>query len=343
MSTRRRLEARLARALFALPDAVVGPLAGTPQTVNGKTLDLRLALLLRLYRLSGQRLSHEMPVEQARDEVRINASSLGRPPRATVVESTSRTPRGLTLRRYTPAGVTTPAPALLYFHGGGFVIGDLESHATLCREIAGAACVVVLALDYSLAPEHPFPAAVEDCVDTWRFVAQSAAGSGLDASRLAVGGDSAGGNLAAVVAQVCRDDTIAPRLQWLIYPGVDLRMLSPSIQTFGRGYILERQSIVWFLDNYLAGNQTLALDPRASPFLGEVAGVAPALVQTAGFDPLCDEGLAYVEKLRAAGVPVVYQEHPELVHGFAHLTGIIPAAAAALDWGVAHLRDALGR
>ncbi len=189
-------------------------------------------------------------------------------------------------------------PALVFFHGGGWTIGDLDTHDVVCRQLALGARCAVFSVDYRLAPEHPFPAAVEDCICAIRFVFDHAEELGIDPNRMAVGGDSAGGNLAAVAALMARDQGGPPLVhQLLIYPATDQRCAFPSHQRNGQGYLLTKEGIRFFRDGYLP-NEKDRTDWRASPLLAAShAGVAPAFVLTAGYDPLVDEGRAYAERL----------------------------------------------
>jgi acetyl esterase len=243
-------------------------------------------------------------------------------------------------RLYRPSAGGT-LPALVFFHGGGWVVGNVESHDTVCRHLAVRAGCVVVSVDYRLAPEHKFPAAVEDCIAATEWVAANAASLGIDAQRLAVGGDSAGGNLAAVVSLIARDQG-APRIscQLLIYPALDAAMAQPSIERFAEGYLLTRATMRWFYDQYLRTPEDAA-DWRVSPFAApDLRGVAPAFVLTAGYDPLCDEGDAYAARLAAAGVAVIHRRFAEQIHGFAMNGKIIRAADAALDEAAAALKQA---
>lgn len=238
------------------------------------------------------------------------------------------------LRLYRALGTPPGAmlPGLVYFHGGGWVVGDLDTHDSLCRHLANAAGCAVVAVEYGLAPEHKFPTAVEDCFAATRWLAETAPALGIDAGRLAVGGDSAGGNLAAVVSLLARDRG-APRLrcQLLLYPAVDFAMSHPSHQRFGEGYLLTHATMRWFGGHYLRSPQDAA-DWRASPLRApDLARVAPALVLTAGFDPLCDEGTAYARRLQEAGVAVRHQHIPDQIHGFLQMGRIVRAAGTALD------------
>jgi acetyl esterase len=245
------------------------------------------------------------------------------------------------LYRAAPAASGEMLPALVYFHGGGWVIGDLDTHDSLCRHLANAARCAVVSVDYRLAPEHKFPGAVEDCFAATSFVAEQAASLGIDRERLAVGGDSAGGNLAAVVSLMARDRG-EPRLrrQLLLYPAVDCAMTHPSHERFGEGYLLTRPTMRWFYDHYLREPADIE-DWRASPLRApDLSGVAPAFVLTAGNDVLCDEGEAYARRLRQHGVPVRLRHFPDQIHGFLTMGKIVRAAQPALDEIAAELREA---
>jgi acetyl esterase len=247
------------------------------------------------------------------------------------------------LRLYRPEGLSTEAPVLVYFHGGGWTIGDLDTHDVLCRELATGANCAVVAVDYRLGPEHRFPAAVDDALAATRWVQGQAAALGIDPARLALGGDSAGGNLAAVVALALRDeggDAPLPRLQLLIYPATDMRCGAPSHQHNGDGYLLTRDSIAYFRGHYVAEPSQWA-DWRASPLLHpDLSGLPAALVLTAGFDPLRDEGRAYADALSAAGTSAQYICFERQIHGFITMGRVIPEARIAVDLCTAALRRA---
>jgi len=234
-------------------------------------------------------------------------------------------------------------PVLVFFHGGGWVVGDIETHDTVCRHLANRAECAVVSVDYRLAPEHKFPAAVEDSFAATLWIADNAAALGVDPARLAVGGDSAGGNLAAAVSLIARDAG-APRIcyQLLIYPATDAAMRHESIARFAEGYVLTRPTMRWFYEQYLR-DPSDAADWRVSPLVApDLAGLPPALVLTAGYDPLCDEGDAYAARLTAAGVPVQHCRFPGQIHGFATNGKIIRAAESALDEAAAALKQAWG-
>ena len=247
-------------------------------------------------------------------------------------------PGGVPVRAYRPAGAgkNDALPALVYFHGGGWTIGDLDTHDVLCRQLASGARCEVFSVEYRLAPESPFPAAVDDCIAATEFVAKLS-----KADRLAVGGDSAGGNLAAVVALHARD-VGGPALcfQLLIYPATDQNLGSESLRRNGEGYLLTRPLMERFRANYLPRPADYA-DWRASPALARShAGLPPALVITAGFDPLLDEGRQYAELLARARVEVAYREYPDMVHGFIVMGGVIDTANTAVAECCAALRRA---
>ncbi len=245
-------------------------------------------------------------------------------------------PGDIPLRAYRPGGMdkTEALPALVYFHGGGWTIGDLDTHDVLCRELANGARCEVFSVEYRLGPEHPFPAAVEDCIAATRFVAKTS-------KCVAVGGDSAGGNLAAVVALHARDHA-GPQLcfQLLIYPATDQNLETESLRRNGEGYLLTRPLMERFRANYLPRPADYA-DWRASPALAKShAGLPPAFILTAGFDPLRDEGKQYAERLARAGVEVVYRDYAEMIHGFIVMGGVLDTANTAVADCCAQLRRA---
>jgi acetyl esterase len=233
-------------------------------------------------------------------------------------------------RVYDPRGdAGRPRPALVYFHGGGWVQGDLDTHHGLCARLALRSGAIVVAVDYRLAPEHKFPAAVEDSVAAYRWVRSHGGEIGVDSARVGVAGDSAGGNLAAVVSQLAASaGAPVPDCQVLIYPALDFRFDTPSHQELEDGHVIPRDRIVWYAKQYLRGEADRA-DLRASPLrAANLAGQPAALVITAGFDPLRDEGRAYAERLSAAGVAAVHHEYPGQIHAFVSLTRAIPQGMA---------------
>jgi acetyl esterase len=224
-------------------------------------------------------------------------------------------------------------PALIYFHGGGFVFGNLDTHDAVCRAIAKASGAVVISVDYRLAPEHKFPAAVDDSYAATLWVAANAEKLGIDARRIAVGGDSAGGNLATVIAMRCRDaGRPALAAQLLIYPVTDVSTFETgSHREFAEGYFLSRAAMQWFTGHYLASADQKS-HPEASPLLASnLSGLPPALVITAEFDPLRDEGEAYAERLKQAGVPVTVRRYPGMIHGFVSMQGVLAGGREAIQ------------
>lgn len=319
------------RSVLRLPAPVVRRLAGAPVVREGRTLDPQIQLLLRLMALEGPAAE---TVAISRGRQIIDSSSRvagGNQPIGAVTERAITGPAGpLNLRFYTPRGVTDHSPALMFVHGGGWIYGGLDSHDALCRVLAERAQVRVVAVDYRLAPEAPFPAAVDDVTAAWSWVNAHAEALGIDADRIAIGGDSAGGNLAAVIAQAgAAGEVTAPAFQLLIYPATNFAELAPSRLTFAEGFFLSKAFMDLAEENYLVGNEDRA-DPRLSPLHGSVKGVAPAHVVTAGFDPLCDEGDAYAAALSAAGVPVSHRREDSMIHGFANMVAMGTSAPQAV-------------
>ena len=248
----------------------------------------------------------------------------------------------LPARRYTPPRPAPGAPLLVYYHGGGWTLGSPVQYDWLCTSIAEDAGVEVVSVDYRKAPEHPAPAAYDDAVASYRWV-QSHRDDLAVSGPVAVAGDSAGGNLAALVAIAARDEDLPLAAQVLIYPGVDLTMSFPSVNALTHEPILPRTDIEAFRSHYLAGG-VAPDDPRVSPwFVEDLSGVAPALVQTAEHDPLVDEGDAYAAKLQKADVPVRHTRYVDAPHGFVSLPGVVPAARQAAAEITAFLQQQLHR
>lgn len=292
---------------------------------------------------SGMPKLHEMPPPQAREAMRqLTTMTLAAPEVASVADRTIPGPAGdVPIRVYTPKGGTEPRPVVVFFHGGGWVIGDLETHDAPCRHLANAVPAVVVAVDYRLAPEHKFPAAPEDCFAALRWVAENAASFGGDPKRLAVCGDSAGGNLSAVVALMARDRG-GPRLaaQVLVYPATDLTCDSPSHVENAKGYFLEADMMRWFIGHYLRTPWDKT-EPYVSPLRAkDLSGLPPAVVVTAEFDPLRDEGESYARRLREAGVPVELKRYDGMIHGFFSMDALFPEAGEAIALATAGLRKA---
>lgn len=320
-----------ARALMRLPRPVIEKLAGAPVVVAGRKLDPEMQLILKLQRLEGPPVE-TLPISRARRAIESGASLVGgNLPIGAVTDRTIDGPAGkIGLRFYTPRGLRGAAPALFYIHGGGWIYGSLESHDAVCRFLAEEAQVRVIAVDYRLGPEAPFPAGFDDVWTTYQWIVDNAQGIGVDKDRLAVGGDSAGGNLAAIIAQTAvRKKFHPPTFQLLIYPGTDFVEDLPSKVTYAEGYYLTKTFIDGAREHYLLGDEDNS-DPRLSPLRHSVQRVAPAYVVTAGFDPLLDEGKAYADKLRDAGVAVEYVCEDSLIHSFANMVGIGRSAPRAM-------------
>ncbi len=253
--------------------------------------------------------------------------------------------RTLRVRHYIPRehGWADPMPALLYFHGGGFTIGSVDTHDRICRMLARDADCVVLSVDYRLAPEHPFPAAADDAFDTLAWLRREVHALGIDPARIAVGGDSAGGTLATASAIHARDAGWPLALQLLIYPGVAGRQTSPSHREFGEGFLLDFDLVAWFFANYVRGEADRD-DWRFAPLSHpDLRGVAPAWIAIADHDPLRDDDRAYAARLREAGVGVEAVEYPGMIHAFFQHGGFVPTARRAHADAAAALREAFAR
>ena len=246
------------------------------------------------------------------------------------------------VRVYRPVKNQT-LPALVYFHGGGFVICNLDTHDRLCRSLANQSGCAVISVDYRLAPEHKYPAAVEDAYAATRYIAEHAAEFGVDPNRIAVGGDSAGGTLATVVSLLARDRG-GPRLkfQLLIYPLVDVNDQSPSMQQYSKDHFLTREGMDWFMECYLPSREA-GLEPSASPMNAtSLQGLPPAMIITGECDPLRDQGEAYARKLQSAGVPVELKRYEGMIHPFLQFAGILDTAKVAITDAATALRAGLG-
>ena len=344
MSVRSRIERAAARAVLSLPSPVLTRLVGVPpRSPDGLVLDVQSQALLWLMRLRGLDELHEGGLGRARFMMDRSAATLASA--ASDVTGTYCTVAGaagpLRAAVYKPKAARGGlAPGLVFFHGGGFVLGSIESHDGVCRELARSAGAVVVSVDYRLAPEDPFPAAVEDAISATRWVLANAESLGIDPEAVAVGGDSAGGNLAAVAAQALRKAPRSPAFQLLFYPVTDFTRPGASHRFFGEGFLLTKASMDWFEENYLP--PASRRDPRASPiFATDLSGLPAAFVLTAGFDPLRDEGRAYAEAMRAAGVDVEHLCAEGSMHGFINVAGGLREASRMVSLAADRLRRAL--
>ncbi len=310
-------------------------------------LDPDAQLVLEMIRLAGRPPFETLTPDEAR-QAYINSRNVLQPPLEDVAAVRDVTAPGpasdIPLRVYRPLDTTQTdkLPALVYYHGGGWLLGDLDSHDGVCRRFANAARCCVVSVDYRMAPEHKFPAGVDDCIAATRWAVAQADTLGIDPARVAVGGDSAGGNLAAVMALLARDGVLPPlTFQLLIYPATDMMMTSVSSQTIADGVPLTSKTMRWFIDHYMR-DRADERDWRASPLrAADLSGVAQALVLTCACDPLCDEGIAYAHRLEREGVRVMHLHYSDQIHGFMSMGRIIRAADVAIDMMAAALKKAL--
>jgi acetyl esterase len=327
MGDRRSAAFRLVSGALALPEPVIDRIVGAPPIVrDGRVLNRRVQAMISLGERLGLTGERSPSVEQRRADLRRSAA-IGMPLLAGVYVTERRIPGPageIPVRVYRRIGLTGSVPAIVYLHGGGWVVGDLDTHEGSCRLLALESDCVVVSVDYRLAPEHPFPAAIDDAVAAYRWVHEQAMELAVEPGRVGIMGDSAGGNLAAVVAQVTRDtDVPAPTAQCLVYPATDALLREPSHELFADGFFLTEESIEWYRAQYLPDRNDWD-SPLASPIEApDLSGLCPALVVTAGFDPLRDEGRRYAERLADAGVAVRYRCYDDMVHGFFGM-GVLP-------------------
>ncbi|HKZ06846.1 MAG TPA: alpha/beta hydrolase [Methylomirabilota bacterium] len=320
----------LAHALLSEAEAL-SFLGGHRIRMGARTMDPKAQLVgefVKSIRVPG----YFPPLPELRQQLRTMVTLMDEPAPALarIEEIKIPGPAGsIPARVYDAASGGGARPALAYFHGGGWVQGDLETHHGLCARLAQRAGVIVVAVDYRLAPEHKFPAAVDDCLAAYRWLRERGREVGVDTGRVGVGGDSAGGNLSAVVCQLARAQGLPrPACQVLIYPATDFTLETPSHRELEHGHIIPRDRILWYAQQYLR-NEADKLDERASPIRGDLRGLPPALIITAGFDPLRDEGHRYAQALRAGGTEVQYHEYEGQIHAFVSLTRAIPQGMTA--------------
>jgi acetyl esterase len=344
-----RIEHRILRAVTGLPPRVQRVLFGAPPQVDGQVLAPEMQALVRLASLARDESASaygKLTPAEARARIRAGAAAAAGPKQAQPVAADLAIPGPagtIPARFYEPPGLGLEGrPLIVYFHGGGWTIGDLDTADSVCRFLALEVPATVLSVGYRLAPEHPFPAAVEDALAAFRWAAEGNARLGVDASRIAVAGDSAGGNLAAAVSLLSRDGGgPSPAMQALIYPVTDAVGGQRSRDEFAKGFLLTKADMDWFEHHYLPPGSDHA-DQRVSMLRArDLSGLPPAYVTTAGFDPLRDEGEAYAARMQDAGVEVIMRRHPGLIHGFANMTAVSSTARAAMLELAAAMRTGL--
>jgi len=305
------------------------------------TPDPQMQAILDQMKAAGWKPTHTLSVAEARRAFTARVVK-GAPVARTVDRTIPGYGGALPVRIHWPAG-TGPFPALVFFHGGGWVLGDLDSHDVTCRSLTNQAACVTVSVDYRLAPEHKFPAAVEDCQAAYQWVRAKGRDVGADTARVGVAGDSAGGNLSAVVSQLAASSGApVPTCQVLIYPAVDASLETESHRELVDGHVIPRERLLWYMTQYLSRDSDRT-DLRFSPLRApSLEGQPPAMIVTAGFDPLRDEGRAYADRLREAGVDVVYREYPGQIHAFVSLTKAIPQGMACTLEVADYLRRRLG-
>ena len=345
---RARTEAATFRALLGLPPALVRRLAGPPVIHDGQVLDPETQWMLRIERITREPAVASLPIPDGRRAI-VRQSRIvgGRQPIGETVDVDVPTPTGtMPARLYTPrsrvATTHEASPLLVFIHGGGMIYGDLDSHDAVCRLLAERADVRVLALDYRLAPEHRYPAACDDCWAGYQWAVEHAEELGADPDRIAVGGDSAGGMLSAITAIKAAQSGVPCAFQLLVYPATDFHEKSESRRSFGEGYYLTAEFMDLAEASYLLPTDDRR-DPSVSVLYTEKIPdeLAPALVVTAGFDPLRDEGESYARMLADAGIAVEMKRYPGFIHGFFNLVGVGRSNRAAVAEIAAKLKAAL--
>ncbi|MEZ5157351.1 MAG: alpha/beta hydrolase [Candidatus Nanopelagicales bacterium] len=334
MHTEFRLTAanRALRRLLAMPERAIERVAGPPPQIDGRTVDPAVNLILRS--LERVDLTGSEAHDIAKRRAGMARSTRMVMPEAQGISVSERLIPGpesaLPVRVYRDHRTIGPAPVIIYYHGGGWVVGDLRTHDGTCRMLARHSGCVVVSVHYRRAPEHPFPAPLDDAVAAFRYVHDHPGEFSGIPGAVAVMGDSAGGNLAAAVCLQTRNDGPSPVAQSLVYPATDLRMTSPSVDTFGEGFMLTKADMRWYRSHYLP-DPAIVDDPRASPLLAkDLSGLPPALIWTAGFDPLRDEGMAYARRLREAGGRAGHVCLDDQIHGFLGM-GVLPGGMERIE------------
>ncbi|MGK5093295.1 alpha/beta hydrolase [Deltaproteobacteria bacterium TL4] len=334
---------KLVHTATQIPVGWFSLLSGETDVQEGRILHPQFQMLIRLNELFPS--LEKATVVNARQFLKILGTLFSRNNRKMRFVKNLSIPgvvQPIPLRVYIPKTLVKPAPVLIYFHGGGWTVGDLDTHDGLCRLFAEEGRFVVVAVDYRLAPEHKFPAALEDAYTAYLWIRRNVSQLEGHPSKIAVGGDSVGANLATLVCYRAKLDNLPlPCYQMLLYPVTDLRVRTRSYDVFKEGFFLTRSMMKWFIENYL-NDPTEASNPQASPLLiKNLKGFPPTLLTTAGFDPLHDEGAIYAERLRAADVPVTYKSYDGFPHAYLNFIDIVPAVNDALLETVKDLRSAL--
>jgi acetyl esterase len=346
LTLRDRMQSGVVRGLAGLPDAAIRLLVGRPTVRDGQRLHPETQLALKLLAMAGAPELEELTPDQARARVAQDARTFEGPKvgldEVRELELPGAT-KSIPARLYVPDASEADGALVVYFHGGGFVVGDLDTHDNACRFLARHSGARIVSVDYRRAPESPFPAPLDDALAAFRWVFEQAPELGAHPRRIGVAGDSAGANLAAGVARLSRrDGDPAPEFQLLFYPWLDLAHKRPSYRLFGQGFYLTESDLDWYAGKYLTRTDD-AQDPRCSPLQAEdLEGLPPTYVATAGFDPLRDEGEEFARRLRDAGVPVALRRHAGLIHGFVNTVSVghvgreaVLEAAGALRLGLA--------
>lgn len=322
----------LALTFLSLPPSIIKLFIGKPIQIDGQTMDPVVQFMVKYFMF--HEIGYIPSVEEERREFDIQGNWFAHSPEPSVsiTKWIVNGPNGeIPSEIHRPAKLPTKhATALIYYHGGGYVSGSLESHRNLCRQLAHDVNCAIVAVDYRLAPEHKFPIGINDCLAAYDAVVQKADELGLDPKRISVGGDSAGGNAAAVIAQQRKSSSFPPKFQALWVPWLDMSKQTHSYDLMGEGFFLEKKKMEWYTANYLRSEED-GLNPLASPSLGDVDGLCPAAIFSAGFDPLRDEGRDYNEKLKAAGVPSQYKLYEGVLHPFVNVAGKVPIARKAFE------------
>lgn len=337
-------ESRFLQGLMSLPiGTLLKVFRQKPVVIDGQTLDPEMQMVLILRKLKKAPGMGDRPPEVSRKHIFRDARVHGicvENIHSEDIEIPSPEGHSIKARLYQREHSHTKPQALLVFlHGGGFVLGDVESYDHICRFICEQASVSVFSVDYRLAPEHPFPSGINDSLAAYRWALANAQRLNADPERFAVGGDSAGANFATHIAQAMTSEVAGqPIFQWLIYPTADRTRSYPSSTLFADGFFLRAKDIDYFTEHYQSSSIS---DERVSPIHGKLQGLPPALIVTAGFDPLRDEGESYAEALKKAGNQVELLRFPGMIHGFINMIGFSPAAKKNLKLATQHLKDAL--